>query len=84
VVVKFVLRTEHIIDRVRKKTAAWKAKTFSFVGRVILLKSVLQSLPTFVLSMGWFPKTILQNWNKNFTDSCGKLKFMVDLVGSMI
>lgn len=38
---------------------AQKAKTFTFAGRVTLVKSVLQSMPVYLLSCSWVPKAIL-------------------------
>ena len=40
-----------IIDRFNKKLASWKGATLSQVGKFTLVKSTLQNLPTYALSL---------------------------------
>ena len=47
-----------IIDRIEKKLSNWKGKMLSFGGRLVLLNSVLSSLPVFMLS--FFERGVLK------------------------
>ena len=38
------------IEKIEKKLANWKSQNLSFGGRTILINSVLDSLPTYVMS----------------------------------
>ena len=38
-----------IVERVMNKLAGWKAKYLSFVGRVVLIKSVMSTIPNHVM-----------------------------------
>ncbi|XP_039072016.1 uncharacterized protein LOC120219245 [Hibiscus syriacus] len=52
-----------------KKLSGWKARTLSLAGRLVLLKSVLCSLPTYYLSMFKIPAAVntkLQSIMANF------------------
>ena len=40
-----------IRERVWKKTHGWKEKLLSRVGKEVLIKSVLQAIPTYVMSV---------------------------------
>lgn len=44
------------IDRVWKKLKGWKGKSFSGVGREILIKAVAQSIPSYIMSCYKFPE----------------------------
>ncbi|GAU24512.1 hypothetical protein TSUD_156240 [Trifolium subterraneum] len=41
---------EHVLARLKKRLSGWKSRFLSFGGRLILLKSVLTSLPVYALS----------------------------------
>lgn len=43
----------YIIDKVHKKSAAWKGKLLSRAGRVTLAKSILSSMPIYTMSNLW-------------------------------
>jgi hypothetical protein len=47
-------------ERVQKKLSCWKAKHLSYGGRLILLNSVLSSLPMFMMSFFEIPKGVLE------------------------
>ena len=49
-----------IIDRIEKKLSNWKGKMLSFGGRLVLLNSVLSSLPVFMLSFFEIPRGVLK------------------------
>ncbi|XP_015953807.1 uncharacterized protein LOC107478175 [Arachis duranensis] len=57
-----------VIDKVEEKLSLWKAKTFNKAGKLVLIKSVLNSLHVYYLSLYKMPKTVaeklifLQRW----------------------
>ncbi|XP_059446599.1 uncharacterized protein LOC132178161 [Corylus avellana] len=53
-----------IIDRVRKKLQDWKLKFFSQVGNGILLKAVIQAIPTYSMNVCLLPKGLCLEINK--------------------
>ena len=46
--------------RFQKKLSCWKAKYLSYGGRLVLLNSVLSSLPMFMMSFFEIPKGVLK------------------------
>jgi len=48
-------------DRFKQKLSCWKAKYLSYGGRLVLLNSVLSSLPMFMMSFFEIPKGVLKN-----------------------
>jgi len=57
---------DHILERVRKKLSGRKIKSLSFAGRITLLKSVLQTLPSYLFSSGWVPIGVLEKLERDF------------------
>ena len=49
-----------IEERFEKKLSCWKAKHLSYGGRLILINSVLNSLPMFMMSFFEIPKEVLK------------------------
>ncbi|XP_015970212.1 uncharacterized protein LOC107493670 [Arachis duranensis] len=49
-----------IIDKVEEKLSLWKAKVLSKAGKLVLLKSVLNSLPVYYLNLYKMPKAVAQ------------------------
>ena len=47
-----------IIERVRKKLMDWKLKFLSQAGKEILLKAVIQAIPTYGMSLFLLPKAL--------------------------
>nr|XP_029144810.1 uncharacterized protein LOC114924424 [Arachis hypogaea] len=47
-----------IIDKVEEKLSLWKAKLQNKVGKLVLIKSVLNSLPMYYLSLFKMPKAV--------------------------
>ena len=47
-----------VLERIQKRLASWKAKVLSRVGRLTLIKSVLNSLPVYYMSMFKLPKFV--------------------------
>lgn len=53
-----------VMEKLRSKLSAWKAKTLSFGGRITLAKTVLGSLPTFFLSIFGAPNGVIRSLEK--------------------
>ncbi|XP_042969143.1 uncharacterized protein LOC122301839 [Carya illinoinensis] len=53
-----------ILDRVRGKVSNWKNKFLSQAGKDILLKAVVQALPTYCMGVFKLPKSLLGEINK--------------------
>jgi hypothetical protein len=51
---------ETIEERIEKKLSSWKGKYLSVGGRLVLINSVLSSLPMFMLSFFEIPKGCLK------------------------
>ncbi|KAE8717060.1 hypothetical protein F3Y22_tig00110065pilonHSYRG00307 [Hibiscus syriacus] len=52
-----------VVQNFQSKLAGWRAATLSLAGRLVLIKSVLCSLPTFFLSMFKIPTSIFKSLN---------------------
>jgi hypothetical protein len=50
-------------ERFQQKLSCWKAKYLSYGGRLVLLNSVLSSLPNFMMSFFEVPKGVLKSPN---------------------
>lgn len=46
-----------VMESMANKLSGWKRRTLSMVGRLVLVKSVIQALPTFLMQTYMFPKT---------------------------
>ncbi|KAF5477145.1 hypothetical protein F2P56_003817 [Juglans regia] len=53
-----------ILDRMRDKISNWKTKFLSFAGKEILLKAVIQALPTYCMGVFKLPKSLLHEINR--------------------
>ncbi|XP_016168179.1 uncharacterized protein LOC107610679 [Arachis ipaensis] len=49
-----------ILDRVEEKLSLWKAKLLNKAGKLVLIKSVLNSLPVYYLSLFKLPKAVAE------------------------
>ncbi|XP_057787364.1 uncharacterized protein LOC131004671 [Salvia miltiorrhiza] len=52
-----------LVDRTRKKSKDWKRRFLSSVGKVVLIKAVLQAIPSYLMSCFVIPEQICQNLN---------------------
>lgn len=58
-----------LVEKVRRKLSGWKKQSLSMAGRAVLIRSVLQSMPTFIMQTFFIPKSItskLDSIMKNF------------------
>lgn len=55
-----MLHFQHIIDRIEDKTRSWKSKLLSNVGRLVLIKHVLSSIPIHILSATSIPEACIK------------------------
>lgn len=71
-----------IIDKVENRLSLWKAKCLSKAGRLVLIKSVLDNLPIYYLSLFCMPKKVARRiiqvqrcffWGKKVRDKGGNL-----------
>ncbi|KAJ0757712.1 putative RNA-directed DNA polymerase [Helianthus annuus] len=53
-----------VIDTFRSRLSLWKAKTLSYGGRITLIKSVLNALPTYYLSLFKAPVKVIEELDK--------------------
>lgn len=55
---------QFILDKVDQRFSNWKTKMLSFAGRLTLTKSVLQSLPSYVIQSAYVPRSICDEIDK--------------------
>ncbi|WMV19117.1 hypothetical protein MTR67_012502, partial [Solanum verrucosum] len=55
---------DNIVEKTEKRLARWKAQYISFGGRHILINSVLDSLPTYVMSLFTIPAKVVKKLDK--------------------
>ena len=49
-----------VIDKISKRLASWKARLLSRVGRLVLIKSVLNCIPLYYLNLFIIPKMVVE------------------------
>ncbi|KAJ3699752.1 hypothetical protein LUZ61_003457 [Rhynchospora tenuis] len=52
-----------LVEKLKGKLAGWKANMLSHAGRLVLIKSVLMSMPVYVMTIQLLPKGILKEIN---------------------
>jgi hypothetical protein len=62
-----------IEERIEKKLSSWKEKYLSVGGRLVLINSVLNDLPMFMLSIFEIPKGVLEKIDYLDRDSFDKM-----------
>jgi hypothetical protein len=55
-----------LIEKLEKKLKVWSHKWLSRVGQLVLIKSVLEAIPIYWMSLSWIPKGILEKERKLF------------------
>jgi hypothetical protein len=55
-----------IIEKVKSKIEGWRAKSLSQAGRLVLIKSVAATIPSYAMSTFLLPKSICSNLDKVF------------------
>jgi len=61
-----------IEDRIEKRLSGWKGNLLSIGGRLVLINSILSSLPMFMLSFFRSQKESLENFSTIYQDFSGK------------
>jgi len=56
-----------LVDRIRNRLSGWKCKNLSLGGRLVLLKSVLSSVPIYFLSFFKAPSGIISSLGSIFS-----------------
>jgi hypothetical protein len=78
---------EPVVARIRNRLSGWKSRFLSFGGRLVLLKSVLTSLPVYALSFFKAPSGTISSinslLNKFFWGGVRKLGKPLGLVGTL-
>lgn len=59
---------QFILDKLDHRLSNWKVKTLSFAGRLTLMKSVLRSLPSYVMQSTNVPRYIHDKIDKRCRD----------------
>ncbi|XVE72950.1 hypothetical protein DITRI_Ditri11bG0078600 [Diplodiscus trichospermus] len=54
----------YILDKIKKKLSGWMASTLTFAGRITLVKSVLNTIPFFVMQTLKMPVALCQEIDK--------------------
>ncbi|XP_024172006.1 uncharacterized protein LOC112178017 [Rosa chinensis] len=54
----------YLVDRVRTRTQGWRNKTLSTAGKEVLIKAVVQSIPTYVMSCFELPKHLCDEMHR--------------------
>nr|XP_025638133.1 uncharacterized protein LOC112733407 [Arachis hypogaea] len=57
---RLVKTWKSVIDKVEEKLSLWKAKVLNKAGKLVLIKSVLNSLPVYYLSLYKMPKAVAE------------------------
>lgn len=57
-----------VIDKLRKKLANWKTNFLSKAGRLVLIKSTLNTLPTYYMQTTFLPRSTLKEMDKICND----------------
>jgi hypothetical protein len=53
-----------LIAKLEKRLKVWSHKWLSRAGRLVLIKSVLEAIPVYWMSLSWIPKCILEKSRK--------------------
>jgi len=53
-----------LLEKLEKRLKVWSHKWLSRAGRLVLVKSVLEAIPVYWMSLVWIPKGILESYRK--------------------
>jgi hypothetical protein len=53
-----------LLEKLEKRLKVWSNKWLSRAGRLVLIKSVLEAIPVYWMSLSWIPKGILEKARK--------------------
>jgi hypothetical protein len=53
-----------LLEKLEKRLKTWSNKWLSRAGRLVLIKSVLEAIPVYWMSLSWIPKGILEKARK--------------------
>jgi len=53
-----------LLEKLDKRLKTWSHKWLSRAGRLVLVKSVLEAIPVYWMSLSWIPKGILESYRK--------------------
>ncbi|KAH1040657.1 hypothetical protein J1N35_042400 [Gossypium stocksii] len=59
-----ILSWSGIVDRVERKLLGWKSRSLSWAGRVVLINSMLSSLPIYFMSIFQAPVAVINKTDK--------------------
>lgn len=59
-----IIYFEHLVEKIHKAIAGWKARVLSFGGRLTLIKSVLLSFPVYTLASSVVPQAVIHRINR--------------------
>ena len=68
----------YLKERVWKKLQGWKEKILSQVGREVLIKSVIQAIPTYKMSCFKLPKGLLRSWRFLYESFGGDIAVIIE------
>lgn len=54
-----------LLEKIKKRLKVWRRRWLPRVGRLVLIKSILEAIPVLWMSLSWIPKGIL-----NFIQKC--------------
>jgi hypothetical protein len=60
-----------LLKKLEKRLISWSHRWLSRAGRLVLVKSVLEAIPVFWMSLSWIPKGTLEAARNLSSDFCG-------------
>lgn len=52
-----------LLDNIIKKLASWKTNMLNMAGRVCLVRSIMASIPSYVMQVFWLPRGLISKLN---------------------
>lgn len=57
-----------VVEKLANKLTGWKQRVLSMVGRVVLIKSIAQAIPSFIMQTVMLPRGFLSKMDKSIRD----------------